>query len=572
MKVSGAATFWDIERQRTWRIYLIFTFLVLLYFLSVFVVALIFKVALFLRESLYTSGVRFRVFGLDTIFLFVIAFGAAAVHWYYSNRNVVAKILSILAAQPPDRRDTYHKIFNNVVDEVSAAAGGVSVERYILPTGSMNAFALADVQERKVVGITEGLLSRASRAELQAVVAHEVAHIVSNDCLETTIACSLFGMYSGIINKINKATELPKKEMHPIFGKEAQRSEMAGDILTLPLFILLFFIDLCSQLLNMFISREKEYRADAAAVRLTRDPVSLATALYRIGTHWRGAGPAGDQLRPIFILNPQFSKLDEDEGLLPTLFSTHPPLIRRLQAILDIAHADISTVAQAIDRKRERKAGADSDQFERNLMAEHDGTWHGPFTIEQLMTQDWLQPLTRLTVAGRAAEIEACSIPALAHFFEQRKDAIYKVRNICPVCREWLIPEKYEGLYVWRCAFCGGVMADQNKMPRIIVRQEKGYTDRVLRIAALMTDEAKLKHPRFTIILACKYPRACPKCGKVMVHKFYSYAYHVEIDECQECRVTWFDADELEILQCLVEMGEGQILEQAQTAKKTLPS
>ena len=52
------------------------------------------------------------------------------------------------------------------------------------------------------------------------------------------------------------------------------------------------------------------------------------------------------------------------------------------------------------------------------------------------------------------------------------------------------------------------------------------------------------------------HPRHCPRCGKGMSHKFYSYAYHVEIDECQSCGLIWFDAEELEILQCLIEMGE----------------
>ncbi|MBE0432301.1 M48 family metalloprotease [candidate division WOR-3 bacterium] len=270
-----AATFWDIERQRTWRIYVLFGFLTLLYFVSVFLIALLFKATVFLRESLYDPHMRFHAFSADTLYVFAIALAAAMIHWYFSNRNVVSKVLSLLNAQQPDRRDRYHNIFNNVVDEISAAGGGAAVERYVLPTGSLNAFALADLQGRNVVGITEGLLSRASRDELQAVVAHEIAHIASNDCLETTITCSLFGMYSEALARLTTAMNVRKPSDRPLFEKESSKDALTVGIMSIPIFFLLFVIDLSSQLLNMFISREKEYRADAATVRLTRNPLSL---------------------------------------------------------------------------------------------------------------------------------------------------------------------------------------------------------------------------------------------------------------------------------------------------------
>ncbi|MCK4453402.1 zf-TFIIB domain-containing protein, partial [candidate division WOR-3 bacterium] len=115
---------------------------------------------------------------------------------------------------------------------------------------------------------------------------------------------------------------------------------------------------------------------------------------------------------------------------------------------------------------------------------------------------------------------------------------------------------EYEGLYVWRCAFCNGVLGEGNKLPRIFVRKEKGFTERVQRFAQLLSKNAKKRHPHFDIRLSVSHLRKCPKCGKNMVHKFYSYAYHIEIDTCSACNVTWFDLSELEILQCLIEMEE----------------
>jgi heat shock protein HtpX len=476
------------------------------------------------------------------------------VHWYYSNQNVVPKILNLLRAQPPDKHDKYHTKYSNVVDEITTAAGGISVERYITPTGSMNAFALADLQGRKVVGITEGLLSRATRDELQAVVAHEIAHIISNDCLETTITCSLFGMYSEVFAQLTKMMSKHQPSTSPLFERESNKDEITMGVLAIPIFILLFFIDLASQLLNMFISREKEYRADAAAIRLTRNPLSLASALYRIGTHWRGAGSLGEHIRPIFILNPHYSRLDENEGMIATMFSTHPPLVRRLQTILDMARADLDVIAERLDKRRVDKTVSEVARMGIRFMAQRGNDWSGPYTLLQLQAMEWLAPDTKLKIAGQQEKFEAREVPALSYFFQKRDEPIWKIRRICPVCKEWLIPQEYEGLYLWRCAYCDGMLAERGKLPRIFVREEKGFTPSVQRIAALMKEEAKAKRPRFNILLDTIRARHCPKCGKSMTHKFYSYAYHVEIDECSECRVIWFDADELETLQCLIEM------------------
>ena len=508
------------------------------------------------RRSLTVPGAQFHVFGWDTLYILIIALIAAILHWYFSNRDVVPRILSLLNARQPDKHDKYHNVFNNIVDEIATAAGGIPVERYIIPTGAMNAFALADLQGRKVVGITEGLLSRATREELQAVTAHEIAHIISNDSLETTITCSLFGMYSEALAQLTKMSSR-EPSSSPLFEKESHKDDIAIGFLSIPIFTLLFFIDLCSQLLNMFISREKEYRADAAAIRLTRNPLSLASALYRIGTHWRGAGSAGEHVRPIFILNPQYSKLDEKEGMTATMFSTHPPLAKRLQAILDLGHADLDTIARKIDRERHTRILSEPVKIGIRFMARHNNEWHGPFTLLQLQTLEWLEPKTTMKLAGQEETFKASEIPALSYFFQKRDEPMWKIRRMCPTCREWLIPQEYEGLYLWRCAYCDGILAKQGKLPRIFVRQEKEFTEKVERIASLIRAEAEKKRPHFSLMFNVGRTRHCPKCGKTMAHKFYSYAYHVEIDECAKCRVIWFDADELETLQRLIEMESG---------------
>lgn len=498
----------------------------------------------------------FNIFGTDTWFVLIIAVIASAIHWYYSNTKVVGRILSLLGAQYPDRYDKYHYTFQNVVDEIETSAGGLKVERYILPTGAMNAFALADLNGRKAVGITEGLLSRLTRSELQSVVAHEMSHIVSNDCLQTTIVCALFGIYSEALAQFNRV--LSKSEPLPptVFTRETQRNVVALGLLTVPALFLLFITNIFAQLLNMFISREKEYRADASAVKFTRNPLSLASALYKIGTHWRGAGFGGEYLSPIFILSPEFSQLDEQESVLATLFSTHPPLLKRLQIILNLAHADLTHITQHLSTRKGLKTETGMKKPALKFLAQHDNQWKGPFTILQLQSLDWLQPQAKLRIVGTDETISAIEIPALNYFFQKRNEPMWKIKRLCPDCRQWLIVQEYEGLYVWRCAFCNGILAEQDRLPRIFVRKERGFSEQVIRLATILMKDAQRKHPRFNLLLDMSHPRRCPKCGKNMVHKFYSYVYHVEIDECQVCGLAWFDADELEILQCLIEMGE----------------
>jgi heat shock protein HtpX len=524
--------------------------------MSVLIIATIIKVYLHLRVSLAVPNAPFHLFGLDTVYILIIALVAAIIHWYYSNRNAVPRILNLLRAQQPDPHDKYHDVYNNVIDEIAIAAGEKSIERYIMPTGSMNAFALADLQGRKVIGITEGLLSRVSREELQAVVAHEMAHITSNDCLETTITCSLFSMYSETLAQLTGIMGSRETTDSPFSQRDSHKDIMTVGLLSIPLFFMLFLIDLASQMLNMLISREKEYRADAAAVRLTRNPSSLAGALYRIGTHWRGAGAVGERIRPIFIMNPQYSTLDEKDDMLANLFSTHPPLIRRLQLILDQAHADLDIIAAQIDRRARTSTLTEPAKTGVRVMALYKNEWQGPFTLAQLQTREWIAPDTTVKILGHDAPIKANEIPDLSDFFQKREEPMWKIKHLCPDCREWLIPQDYEGLYLWRCAYCNGILTEEGKLPRVFVRQEKQFTSRVARIASLIRRDAQTLLPHFNIRLETLCARHCPKCGRTMMHKFYSYAYHVEIDECQQCKVIWFDADELEILQSLIEMSD----------------
>jgi heat shock protein HtpX len=551
MVVQTVKTFWDIEKEKTWRIYAVFSFLLLIHFLGIWILWLILKLIFINRPYLTWQAMKFSLFDWDTVIVLLIALIVTWFHWYHSNKVVVDKILGCLGVRHPDQHDEYHHVFENVVDELQAATGGLQVERYVIPTGAMNAFALADLRGRMVIGVTEGLISRLKREELQSVVAHEMAHIVSGDCLLTTIVCSLFNVYEEALARIPQVSSLDQDEL-------AGRRPSSAVAASLPVLLALFVFECLGSFLNMFISREKEYRADAAAARLSRDPMSLASALYKIALHWRGAGYSGDRLSAIFIMSPEHNLLEESEGFWPTLFSTHPPFTKRLQVLLDLGHGEISQLTEQIQKKITVKTEPDVAETGPAFYAERNDEWYGPFSMFQLQGLDWIVPETRLRMDGSTEVVSALEVPALAFFFEARKEPMWKIRRLCPLCRQWLIVQPYEGMYVSECAFCRGILVERDKIPRIITRKEKGFSERVQRMADVIRRQSREHGYKCELRIATAQPRNCPKCGKPMVHKFYSYAYHVEIDECLECGLIWFDADELEILQCMTEIEEGE--------------
>jgi heat shock protein HtpX len=517
-------TFIDIEKQKTWRIGILVVFLILLYFAVI--LAFTFP---FLPHAAHMP-MRFWVS------VFFLALLIAGIHFWFSASDAVNSVIQGLNAQPPDPKDEVHKTVLNIMQEIQAATGTTRhIRSVVIPTLSMNALAASDLNGNAVIAVTEGLLSRLTRPQLEAVVAHEAHHILSGDCLETTVAASLFGALSSFVEKSTQTVRA-----RPV----------------LPAFILAWLLLQLSNLVNMFISREREYRADSAAVRMTRDPIALAETLYLLSRNWRGAGFIGSGYEMICIVNPEAAKLDESDGFWADLFSTHPPIQKRIDILLSMAHTNIAGLASKMQaHTAPTPSPAGPGYYAMNPQQQ----WQGPFAFAELGTLPWLSPLTWVRTEGKQELDRAWKDPLINAIFTARLKQDQTVSSFCcPSCKQQLVEESYEGTQIYQCRFCSGTLVENSKIPRILARTdwEGMRSERVKTLAksTIQENQRKFAERKLMNLNRSTIPLlTCPKCRNPMFRGFYSTAYLIEIDRCSFCGITWFDREELSMLQCLVE-------------------
>ena len=545
-------SFTKIEKDKTVTIGFVFSFLILFYFAASWLIVA-------LGKSYVYSNDRTFVFQSLNLGQSVIVLGIALVigygHWSYATSNLIAKILGVLRAESLNPKDTYHQRLQNIVDEVSVVTGGTKMDPVVIPTMAINAFAVSDFSGRAVIGVTEGMLARLTRAQLEAVVGHEAAHIVTGDCLATTVTSSLFELYSGMLRGFEalfRGGGLGRRR----YSSAEFRGGAQGAVFVILIYVLLMITKLLSQMVRLFISRQREYRADAIAVRLTRDPLSLAEALYAISYRWRGAGLPAQELEAIFTVNPVYSALDEQKGLWADMFSTHPPVEERIGILLNMAHADAESLIKEVERKakRPRISAPQVNAASKEWLVQKDGEWKGPFTLAQLPALDWITPETWIQPVGGDKVKMVYEDNDVQH-------ALYKTGvgggagYNCPRCQVALQPLIYEGVEVFQCGCCQGTLVGETEIQRIVIRQEVGFSERIQRIAEGIKNEERMHGTRI-IARDPKLLFTCPHCRHVkakMLRMFYTEVYRVEIDKCHTCGMIWFDKDELEAVQYLIE-------------------
>lgn len=537
-------TFVDIEQRKKRVIIFLFLFLSGFYFLGAWLIYMTVR-GFFMLKSAYGRISLFSVPASHLWSIFAVSFIAGGLQWYDSAIHGTRKILRRFKADAPDPDDVYHRRLDNIVQEVRVATGGKSIGCVVLPDYAMNAFSLMDFRSQPVIGITEGLLSRLSRPQLEAVIAHEAAHIVSQDTLIKTITFSLFGVYGIALNGLCGSLKGSSR-------RYSSRGSGGTAVLVLLLITVIWTIHTFSKLLSMFISRQCEYRADATAVRLCRDPLSLAQALHKISRTWRGGGLGYENLAGLFIINPVHSDLDEKESLFSDMFSTHPPVKKRIRTLLDMAHTDYATMKQKADgikKVRYKEVHVVDVKEPRWYLAEHGDEWAGPFSALEIAGMKEVRHDMFVRKQGTADVNFLYMDPLLVKTVKSCQENPQST-HCCPRCGGVLNTVLYEGAPVERCSLCKGILLEENKVARILTREEQGFSDALIRQAKLISGQKKTAdYSRTGLHSEFK----CPQCGQIMVRCFYSPAYLIEVDRCYRCGLIWFDTDELEIIQYLVE-------------------
>jgi heat shock protein HtpX len=229
-------------------------------------------------------------------------------------------------------RDAHPRLFN-VVEEMTLAAGLSKMPRvYIIQSNALNAFATGRNPENSAIAVTAGLLAVANRDELQGVVAHEMSHILNRDIRFMTFA----GIMLGSIVLISQIF------MRSVFYSSAARyrgsskNSGGGQLIMMGVAILFAILaPIAAQMLYFAISRKREYLADASAVKLTRYPEGLASALEKIAYSTADLETANKVTAPMFIANP----LKASGERMRNLSSTHPPIDERIRILRKLAGA-----------------------------------------------------------------------------------------------------------------------------------------------------------------------------------------------------------------------------------------
>ncbi len=244
----------------------------------------------------------------------IIAFALALImnlgsYWY--SDKIVLKMYGARELSPSDAPALHH-----MVEELAARAGIPKPRVCIIPEQAPNAFATGRDPEHGVVAVTEGIMHLLTQQELRGVIAHEIGHIANRDILIQTVAGVLGSAIVSIANMMQFAA---------IFGMGRSDEENSGGGLLSGL-LMAILAPIAAMLIQMAISRSREYLADDTGARISGDPLALAGALHKLQNYSKQIpmqrGNASTE--QMFIVSPLFG------GGLSNLFSTHPPIEERV--------------------------------------------------------------------------------------------------------------------------------------------------------------------------------------------------------------------------------------------------
>jgi heat shock protein HtpX len=250
------------------------------------------------------------------IFFMIIAFIIAVIMALVSFYSGDKAALSISKAYPANRKDHAHYI--NSVEGLAIAAMIPTPKIYVLPDQSINAFATGRDPKNASIAVTEGALKKLNRVELEGVIAHEMGHVKNYDIRLMTITVILVGLIALMSDFFLRGM---------IFGGGGDDNRELNPVFLILGIVLAILAPIIAQLIQLAISRKREYAADAQGAILGRNPEALANALKKIKKDNEETKIASKATAHMYFSNPLKS------GFWNNMFSTHPPLDERIRRL-----------------------------------------------------------------------------------------------------------------------------------------------------------------------------------------------------------------------------------------------
>ena len=306
-------------------------------------VAFVLVVGLGVDAAVVSSAGTFLPIGTAVALLY--GAGSAGYGYLHGDRMVLASTGAVplheaMSGAGPGDPSLPLRQFQNVVDEMAIAAGLPPPAAYVVPDADPNAFATGRDPSRASIAVTDGLLRRLTRDELQGVVAHEMAHIRNYDMRLMTVVAALVGAVALLSDWAARGMR-----HGALSGRRSGHDRNGGGTATtVALFavwvVAVLFAPIVARLLAMLVSRRREYLADATAAELTRHPLALASALQKIEAEAAPTRAVKRGRAHLCIADPLGRRVNLRAGRLADLFASHPPMAERIAALRGMAYAD----------------------------------------------------------------------------------------------------------------------------------------------------------------------------------------------------------------------------------------
>ena len=279
------------------------TFFIITFFI-IFVMALVYFISLWLFEDSYMA----------VAFALIMSLISALVSYFTCDKMV----LSLNGARIATKEEFLQ--LNEILEGLCIAANLPLPKLYVIESNALNAFATGRNPKNSVICVTIGLIKKLDKNEMEGVLAHELSHIKNYDILVSTIAIVMVGLVSILADLFSHG-----------FYRTDDGDDDRNPILMIIGLIFIILSPIFANLLNLMISRNREYLADATAVSLTRNNEGLIKALMKIDSDTNVLKTANETCSSLYISDPFKKKKERD-----SIFSTHPSIANRIERLRNI--------------------------------------------------------------------------------------------------------------------------------------------------------------------------------------------------------------------------------------------